>query len=143
MVRGGPQDAGSVHQIAVILNADAQAAMFAVSECGTHGRGGAVPDAGRASSAHDAIVLVDIPEPGPIAAYHRPVLVLDHVPDLGRHARGADGAGVPGVRGGGTGLFKSLGVSRRELFAPFLECSFAVRGDEALCSVNQRRKSRL
>ena len=57
VVRGGPQHAGRVVQIAVALNVDGQPAVLAVGERGADRGGRAVADAVRAMPADVLIVL--------------------------------------------------------------------------------------
>ena len=45
VMRGGPQDTGRVHQVAVILDGDAQTAVFPVRQRGSGRRGRTVADA--------------------------------------------------------------------------------------------------
>src|SRR5215831_2886735 len=50
VVGAGPEDAGSVHQVAIVLDVDGEAAVLAVSDGRPEGRGGTVADARAARS---------------------------------------------------------------------------------------------
>ena len=62
-MRRGPQNSRRVHQVAVALNVDGQAAVLAVGQRRAHGRWRAVADAVAARAADVLVVLVEIPQP--------------------------------------------------------------------------------
>ena len=62
MVGAGPEDAGSVHQVSIVLDVDGEAAVLAVSEGRAEGRWGAVADARASRSADGPVVPVEIPK---------------------------------------------------------------------------------
>src|SRR5882762_4702883 len=62
VMRGGPQNARSVVEVAVALNVDADATVFLVGERGAHGRRSAVTDAVCALTADEVIRLVEVPQ---------------------------------------------------------------------------------
>src|SRR5579871_3346857 len=118
VMRRGPKDSGSVHQIAVVLNAYAKSAVLAVSErCADRCRSG-VADPRRATATDGSVGPIDVPEakrPGADrsrAAHQRPVLIANYIPDLGGQARGGNGARVPGIRRGIARLFRRLLMRR-------------------------------
>src|ERR1700746_154174 len=61
MVRGGPEHTGCVHQIAVILNRNAQATILFVRQCCSHSSGSTVAHACSAGTAQELIRLLEIP----------------------------------------------------------------------------------
>src|SRR5215467_10424403 len=100
-MRGGPQDAGSIIEIAVALDIDGQAAVLLVGQSGADSRGRAISDAISAATADELVMFVEVPQPGgPVTdeiqgGHERPVFVLDLVPQLGRQARSAHRARIP------------------------------------------------
>ena len=103
MMRRCPQHCRSEEQVAVILNADGQAAILFICERSAHRCGGVVSDAAATLIADVLILLFKRPQPQrppaevPENRHQRPILVLDLRPQLGAQAAGADGACVPGV----------------------------------------------
>src|ERR1700730_9280878 len=62
VMRGGPEDAGRVHQIAVTLDIYREAAVFAIGERGADGGGRTVANSVAALRADVVIVLIHIPQ---------------------------------------------------------------------------------
>jgi len=62
MVRCGPENARGIHQIAIALNVDREAAIFAVGERGADSGGSAVPDSCTTLTADILIMFVKRPE---------------------------------------------------------------------------------
>ena len=134
MMRGGPQHAGRVVQIAVGLDVDGQAAMLAIRQRRAHRGRCAVAHAARALPADVLIMLVELPQAvRPIAdealpGNQRPVFVLDQRPQLGGQARQADGAGIPAVLRLLDLLVPGLLVRLGQLRAALLEARVCDRG---------------
>ena len=105
MMRGRPENAGGVVQIAVALDVDADAAVLLVGQRRAHRGRSAVADAISAVAADELIMLVEVPQAArPVGdegdiGHQRPVFGLDLVPQFGGHAGGGDGAGVPAPGG--------------------------------------------
>ena len=105
VMRGGPQHAGRVQQVAVALDVHRQPPVLPVGQRAADRRRRAVADAGAARAAEVLVVLVEVPQPErPAAAvaalgHERPVLVPDLRPELRGQPRGADRRRVPRVRG--------------------------------------------
>ena len=97
MMRGGPQDSVSHHQIAVGLNGNAEPAMFLVGDGGSQRGRRKITDAFAARAADELIMLGEIPKAQrPVAhperiRHERPIFVLDLTPQFGGEARGATG----------------------------------------------------
>ena len=106
VMRGGPKDAGSVVEIAVALDVDADAPVFAIGQRRANRGGRLIADAIGSVAADVLVVLGEIPQAqGPIAEEshvgdQRPVFAFEGVPQLGGDAGGADGAGVEAEGGG-------------------------------------------
>src|SRR5579863_7128795 len=93
MMRGSPEHSGRVHQIAVALDVDREAAVFAIGERRADSCGRAVADAVAALRSRIVIMLIHIPQPlRPIADKHgggneRPVAIFNLVPYFGAQSR--------------------------------------------------------
>ncbi len=111
-----PQHARRIHQVAVGLDVDRDAAEVAVGERGAHRGRRAVADAEAAGAADPVMVLGERPQAVlPVAhvarlGNDRPVEALDRVVGFHHQARGADRARVPAERGGLLGAAFLLGV---------------------------------
>ena len=94
---------GAIHEVAVALQVDDEAAVIAMGERGADGRAHAVALPRAAGIADVLIGLVEVPDAmRPVAETHvagdeRPVEILDHRPQFGGEPRGGNRAGVPGV----------------------------------------------
>ena len=99
VVRGGPERAGRVHEVAVGLDGDREDAPVLVGERRSQRDRQAAADAGPAGAAQHLILLGDGPQaarPADAVAHdERPLLVLDGVPHLGGEPPRADRARVP------------------------------------------------
>ena len=100
---GRPQDARRIHQIAVGIDRDGDAAMLLVGDRGARRRRRAIADAGAAGDAGVVIMLAHVPQPLRPAADEiaggrgqRPILVADRLEHLGAEPAGRDRARVPG-----------------------------------------------
>src|SRR6185503_19483952 len=80
VMRGGPQRSRGVHEVTVILNADAQPAMLPMSERRAHRNRQPASDGRGAAASERLIMLVDRPQTRAGASNHRPVFVLDGLP---------------------------------------------------------------
>src|SRR5208282_4424973 len=106
VMRGGPQRARRIHQIAVADDAGGQLAMRLVGQRRADDRAAAIALAGAAGIAVVVIDLGHVPEPlRPIAeeglvtaAGEGPILVADRFPQFGAKPPGADWTGIPGAR---------------------------------------------
>src|SRR6188508_2772702 len=117
VLRRGPHHAWRVHEVAVTLDVDREAAEIAVGESGTDRRRDAITDAIAAGVPQPMVVLLHRPEPmRPIAdvaglSDQRPVEILDLAPDFHRQSSCADRTCVPGERRRLAGPSLRLGTS--------------------------------
>src|SRR5215467_8938221 len=101
MVRGCPENTRGVHQVAVVLNRDAQTPMLTVGQRSSGGCGRSITNPVATTRADESIVLVEIPKPLRPIAYEagvrneRPVRTLDLSPEFGTESSGADWLRVP------------------------------------------------
>src|SRR5262249_31532447 len=133
-------------EIAVGLNVDGEAPVFAVREGGANGGRGAVTHRASSLTTDVLIVLVEVPQPArpaadePLPGDERPNLVLDLIPELATESRTADWTGLPTK---GRGLHLSLArlvVSRRKLGSTLLNHAPAIGSQLTIDLLNQRRQ---
>ncbi len=137
MMRSCPEWPRGIHEIAVILDADAQSAVLLVRkrcpDCGWQGR----TYRRRTTAADRSIELVDVPKRRRRAADKRPIFVFDYGPQFGSHPRRAYGTGIPSVRSFCLRPLHSLGVRGCEFFAAFFRYALTIRSHEPFAGFDQ------
>src|SRR5438552_5356128 len=144
MMDSRPQDTRGIIKIAVGLDVEGQTAVFTIRQSGSDSCRRAVSDTVGSVPADELIVFREIPQPRRPPALEDnigdqgPIVVLDHIPQLGRHPCGRNRARVPAP---GSLLQVLFMNPLRYLCVPrgaLLENSFAVRSYQAFARFNER-----